>query len=45
VARFPGTAVYLVDGEMFSWHGSRLLLAAGYFRQFITAVAEAFGLT
>jgi ABC-type Fe3+-hydroxamate transport system substrate-binding protein len=45
VAQFPGTAVYLVDGEMFSWYGSRLLLAAGYFRQFITAVAEEFGLT
>jgi ABC-type Fe3+-hydroxamate transport system substrate-binding protein len=44
VTRFPGTAVYLVDGEMFSWYGSRLLPAAGYLQRFTTAVAEAFGL-
>jgi ABC-type Fe3+-hydroxamate transport system substrate-binding protein len=44
-ARFPGTAVYLVDGEMFSWYGSRLLPAAGYLQQFTTAVAEEFGLS
>jgi ABC-type Fe3+-hydroxamate transport system substrate-binding protein len=43
-ARFPGTAVYLVDGEMFSWYGSRLLPAAGYMQRFTTAVAEEFGL-
>lgn len=30
---FPGIAVYLVDGQMFSWYGSRLLLAAQYLRQ------------
>lgn len=30
-----GLPVYLVDGEMFSWYGSRLLLAAGYLRRFI----------
>jgi ABC-type Fe3+-hydroxamate transport system substrate-binding protein len=29
----PGVPVLLVDGEMFSWYGSRLLLAADYFRQ------------
>lgn len=30
-----GRPVHLVDGEMFSWYGSRLLLAAAYLRQFI----------
>ncbi|MGH7668807.1 MAG: helical backbone metal receptor [Gemmatimonadaceae bacterium] len=28
----PGTPVYLVDGEPFSWYGSRLLLSPQYFR-------------
>ncbi len=27
----PGTPVHLVDGEFFSWYGSRLLKAPGYF--------------
>jgi len=27
----PSTKIILVDGEMFSWYGSRLLLAPGYF--------------
>jgi ABC-type Fe3+-hydroxamate transport system substrate-binding protein len=27
----PGAAVHLVDGEMFSWYGSRLLHAPAYF--------------
>jgi len=27
----PTTKIILVDGEMFSWHGSRLLYAAAYF--------------
>ena len=31
--RLPGTKVLLADGEMFSWYGSRLLLAPEYFRQ------------
>ena len=30
VAQFPGTAVHLVDGEMFSWYGSLLETAVGY---------------
>ncbi|MFT7612770.1 MAG: ABC-type Fe3+-hydroxamate transport system substrate-binding protein [Parvicellaceae bacterium] len=30
-AEFPYTNVQLVDGEMFSWYGSRLKLAFGYF--------------
>lgn len=29
----PGTRVILVDGELFSWYGSRLRYAPGYFEQ------------
>ena len=29
----PRTKIILADGEMFSWYGGRLLLAAGYFKQ------------
>ena len=29
----PNARVQLVDGELFSWYGSRLLLAPAYFRQ------------
>jgi hypothetical protein len=29
---FPGSEVVLVDGEMFSWYGSRLRLAPAYFQ-------------
>ncbi len=29
--QLPGTRIILVDGEMFSWYGSRLLEAADYF--------------
>jgi len=32
---FPDSGIHLVDGEMFSWYGSRLLLAAEYFRQLV----------
>ncbi len=32
-AALPGTKVLLVDGEMFSWYGSRLLHAPAYFKQ------------
>ena len=28
---FPETTVILVDGEMFSWYGSRLMKAPAYF--------------
>lgn len=35
-AKLPNTSVLLVDGEMFSWYGSRLRLAAGYFREVTT---------
>jgi ABC-type Fe3+-hydroxamate transport system substrate-binding protein len=30
-AQLPGTKVLLVDGEMFSWYGSRMLSAPAYF--------------
>ena len=29
--QLPGTKIILADGEMFSWYGSRLLLAPAYF--------------
>ena len=32
----PGMQIKLVDGEMFSWYGSRLLKAADYFGEFIS---------
>ncbi|WDF53989.1 ABC transporter substrate-binding protein [Mucilaginibacter sp. KACC 22063] len=35
---YPGAFVHLVDGEMFSWYGSRLLYAADYFKQLINLV-------
>lgn len=31
----PETKVVLVDGEMFSWYGSRLMKAPGYFHQLL----------
>ena len=31
----PGTPVHLVDGEAFSWYGSRLLRSAAYFGQLL----------
>jgi ABC-type Fe3+-hydroxamate transport system substrate-binding protein len=30
--QLPKATIILVDGEMFSWYGSRLILAAGYFK-------------
>ncbi len=33
--------IMLVDGEMFSWYGSRLLLAVGYFRQLQNSIFPA----
>ncbi len=32
-AIYPQVEIKLVDGEMFSWYGSRLLHAAEYFAQ------------
>lgn len=34
--RFPHSQIVLVDGEMFSWYGSRLLKAPQYFNRLIT---------
>jgi len=31
----PSANIKLVDGEMFSWYGSRLLESPGYFRQLL----------
>ena len=31
---FPNASIRLVDGEYFSWHGSRLLKAISYFKKF-----------
>lgn len=31
-AQLPGIKIMLVDGEMFSWYGSRLIKAADYFK-------------
>ncbi len=35
-AYFPEATFLLVDGEMFSWYGSRLLLAPAYFQSLFT---------
>ncbi len=32
---YPGSAVLLLDGELFSWYGSRLLRAPDYFRSLV----------
>ncbi|MDB5252838.1 MAG: cobalamin-binding protein [Flaviaesturariibacter sp.] len=40
-AQLPGTRVVLVDGEMFSWYGSRLLKAPSYFERLAGLVAQA----
>jgi ABC-type Fe3+-hydroxamate transport system substrate-binding protein len=36
--QFPGTKIKLVDGEYFSWYGSRLKHAPQYFNKFISQV-------
>jgi hypothetical protein len=33
---FPNADVQLVDGEMFSWYGSRMLEATEYFQKLST---------
>jgi ABC-type Fe3+-hydroxamate transport system substrate-binding protein len=35
----PKTKIILVDGEMFSWYGSRLLLAPAYFRNLLAHIS------
>lgn len=37
-ACLPQTKIMLVDGEMFSWYGSRLLKAADYFTRLMTEI-------
>ncbi len=36
----PGSKIILVDGEMFSWYGSRMLPAANYFKQLINGLTS-----
>lgn len=36
----PNAKIVLVDGELFSWYGSRLLYSANYFKQLINKVKE-----
>lgn len=36
--QLPGCKIVLVDGEMFSWYGSRLLLSAEYFQKLIRQI-------
>jgi ABC-type Fe3+-hydroxamate transport system substrate-binding protein len=40
-AALPGIKVLLADGEMFSWYGSRMQLAAPYLRKFMRQVNDA----
>jgi ABC-type Fe3+-hydroxamate transport system substrate-binding protein len=35
---FPNSKILLVDGEFFSWYGSRLLQSFKYFSELITAI-------
>jgi len=37
--QIPGVKIILADGEMFSWYGSRLLIAADYFEMFQKDIA------
>lgn len=37
--RYPNAKVVLVDGEMFSWYGSKLLEAPAYFRSLLEQLA------
>lgn len=36
--RFPDSKIVLVDGEMFSWYGSRMIEAADYLRELVKDV-------
>jgi ABC-type Fe3+-hydroxamate transport system substrate-binding protein len=38
--QLPGTKIILVDGEMFSWYGSRLLQSPAYFKQLIAQIQD-----
>src|SRR3954447_10331069 len=37
---FSNTKIILVDGEMFSWYGSRMIYAANYFAELLQAIEE-----
>ena len=37
--QLPGTKILLVDGEMFSWYGSRLIKAPSYFKQLMQIIS------
>ncbi|MFB0495587.1 ABC-type Fe3+-hydroxamate transport system substrate-binding protein [Mucilaginibacter sp. OAE612] len=39
-ALLPNAKIVLVDGEMFSWYGSRLLYAPAYFKQVINGLVK-----
>jgi ABC-type Fe3+-hydroxamate transport system substrate-binding protein len=39
-AQLPGTKIILVDGEFFSWYGSRLLKAPAYFNELIKTISQ-----
>lgn len=39
-AQLPDTKIILVDGEMFSWYGSRLLMSPAYFSNLIKSLIE-----
>jgi ABC-type Fe3+-hydroxamate transport system substrate-binding protein len=39
-AEFPSSKIRLVDGEMFSWYGSRLVEAAAYFERQLTVTFQ-----
>jgi len=42
--QLPDTTIMLVDGEMFSWYGSRLLHAPTYFNQLIQSLSSSLAL-
>lgn len=42
-AVWPSAQIQLVDGEMFSWYGSRMLPAADYLRAFVAGLAPTSG--
>lgn len=41
--KFPNSFVKIVDGEIFSWYGSRLLMAPAYFRDLKEEINSYFG--
>jgi ABC-type Fe3+-hydroxamate transport system substrate-binding protein len=40
--QLPGTRIELVDGEMFSWYGSRLMHAPAYFNLLLQKLSQTF---